>query len=141
MSYAIDAKKMLAADEGRKSRPYKCTAGKITIGIGRNLDDNGLSEEEIDMLFNNDLRRCVVSLEKNIKCYDSLSGARQLVLINMMFNMGATRLKEFKKFFAALEAGKWGEAADEMLDSDWAKQVPARANRLAAMMRENVNQY
>jgi len=141
MSYAIDAKKMLILDEGKKDRPYPDTVGKLTIGIGRNLDDVGLSEEEIDMLFRNDLRAAVVSLEKNVRCYDKLSGARQLVLINMMFNLGTPRLMKFKKFLAALDAGNYALASEEMMDSDWAKQVPNRAKRLEIMMRENVNQY
>jgi len=63
-------KKQLTLHEGRKNKPYKCTSGKITIGVGRNLDDNGLSEDEIDYLLTNDVLRCEKELQQRLPWYE-----------------------------------------------------------------------
>lgn len=127
--------KEIKRDEGVKTHPYKCSAGKLTIGVGRNIEDNGLNEDEIQYLLMNDLRSCVHDLRSNFSFYDGLDNVRKRVMINMVFNLGINRLLKFKNFLAALEAGDYEKASVEMMDSLWARQVHGRADRLSALMR------
>jgi lysozyme len=125
----------IEADEGRVRHAYKDTVGVITIGVGRNLEGVGLFDDEIDYLFHNDLRRAYHSCRYHLDVFPFLSEERQLVLVNMCFNLGTTRLLGFEKMLAALAKHDYQEAAAQMLDSKWATQVGERAQRLAARMR------
>jgi lysozyme len=125
----------LERDEGIRLRPYLDTEGKMTIGIGRNLDDIGIDPEEARYMCRKDIQRAESGLTTVIPNWRGLSDARQRVLINMCFNMGPTRLAGFKNMVSAVKTDNFEDAAKEMLDSKWAKQVGARAERLAEMMR------
>ena len=127
--------KELTRDEGMRKKPYHCTADKLTIGIGRNLDDVGISEEEAQFLLKNDIKRAVEDAKKFV-WYDDLSPARKRVIINMLFNIGLGRFKQFKKTIQYISVGDYSSAAVEMLDSRWANQVGVRAKRLSKMMKE-----
>ena len=120
----------LKRDEGVVLSLYQCSAGKNTIGVGRNLDDRGITEDESDYLLSNDIDLCVEELEGTFPWFATLSDARQRVMVNMCFNLGLSRLLGFKKFLAAMEAGDWETAGIEMLDSKWAVQVGNRSERL-----------
>lgn len=122
-------------DEGLRLKPYQCTSGKLTIGYGRNIEDNGISREEADFLLSNDIQRVEKELDTFIPWWKTLSDGRQRALINLCFNMGISRLLGFTKMLAALQAGRWVIAADEALLSRWAKQVGDRANRIAEMIK------
>jgi lysozyme len=124
----------LTRDEGKRKFAYKCTAGKTTIGIGRNLDDVGLTDEEIRLLFKHDIQRVCVDLDRALPWWRDMSDARQRVIVNMAFNLGINGLLKFKNTLAAMEAGECKRAAAGMLDSLWARQVGDRAKRLAKMM-------
>lgn len=124
----------LILHEGMKLKPYTDTVGKITIGVGRNLDDKGITREEAFFLLQNDIRECVRDLER-YQWFKELDEVRKKVLVDMRFNLGPSRLQGFKKMIAALERHDYQSAANEMLDSLWAKQVKTRAERLAEMMR------
>lgn len=124
----------LILHEGIRLKPYRCTAGKLTIGVGRNLDDKGISELEALYLLWNDIRDVMEQLEK-YEWYTKLDPIRQKVMIDMAYNLGVTGLLKFRKMIAAIELGDYGAAADQMVDSKWARQVKTRAERLADMMR------
>lgn len=124
----------LISDEGMKLKPYRCTAGKLTIGVGRNLDDVGISEAEAKTLLSHDIDR-VQNEIRHQPIYRQLDSVRQTVLCNMAFNLGTPGLLGFKKMWAALEEGDYTKASVEMLDSQWARQVKGRATRLAEQMR------
>jgi len=124
----------LKRDEGIKLKPYKCTAGKLTIGVGRNLDDVGISEVEVDTLLMNDVHNVINDLDMYIPWWKSLSGDRQRAMINLGFNLGLPRLMGFKKMLKALREGDYDRAASEALDSRWARQVKSRANRIAKLI-------
>lgn len=128
----------LEADEGKSRKPYKCTAGKTTIGIGRNLDDRGLSDDEIAYLLNNDIKNCEHDLNRALPWWRDMDDARRNVLLNMCFNLGIGRLLGFKKTLALMQAKRYDAAATEMLNSTWADQVGMRAARLARVMRTGV---
>ena len=124
---------LLKKHEGLRLKPYRCTAGKLTIGYGRNLDDNGISQNEAEQMLYNDIQVCYAECIK-FPFWNSLNEARQAVLIDMCFNLGIYRLKQFKKMLSALEVGSYSSAAAEMLNSKWAEQVKGRAADLAKIM-------
>jgi lysozyme len=125
----------LRRHEGVKNTLYKCTSDKWTIGVGRNLEDVGLSEEEIDMLLLNDIKRTKELMDDYIPWYNDLDKVRQEALINFVFNVGIGTAMKFKKAMAALEAHDYDTAAIEMLDSNWAKQVGSRAEEVTQMIK------
>lgn len=151
--------RQLLEHEGLRLSVYRCTAGKLTIAVGRNLDDVGLSDDECRalgvtpadyprlrlteaqalLLLRNDILRCQVDLDRNIPWWRALDAVRRRVLIDMAFNLGVAGLLKFKNTLAAVKAGNYEAAAQGMLASLWAKQVKGRATRLAQMMRTGVS--
>ena len=130
-------KSQLVRHEGLRLKPYRCTAGKLTIGVGRNLDDCGISQKEAYALLDNDIRKCEQQLLDEIPViYNALDEARQSVLLNMCFNLGLKGLLGFNNTLAFIAAGDWERAANGMLASKWAKQVGFRAIELSEMMRK-----
>lgn len=128
----------LKVDEGLSLVPYRCTSGKLTIGYGRNLDDVGITSVEAELLLKHDVEVAtrVARLTVGNDTWFDLTEARKAVLINMAFNLGATRFAQFKKTLQAIRDGDYETASSEMLDSRWARQVGARADRLAALMKQ-----
>lgn len=131
----MDLKKWIKSHEGFSSHLYLDTVGKRTIGFGRNIEDNGISKDEGEYLFDNDFNRCVSDL-KNYIWYTDQPQHIQDALTNMCFNLGINRLLGFKKMITALMKKDYTEAAIEALDSKWAKQVGKRANDVALMIRQ-----
>jgi lysozyme len=124
----------LVEHEGCELKPYRDTSGKWTIGIGRNLDDKGISRREALMMASNDIAEIEPQLEA-LAVWSTLTDARQRVLADMAFNLGFRGLMKFARMLKALESGDYEAAADEMLASRWAGQVKGRAQTLARMMR------
>lgn len=125
----------LRIHEGVSLKPYTCTAGHLTIGIGHNLD-NGITIKQAYALLSDDIDTAKKELDRYLPGWMGHDDARQNVLIEMVFNMGMPRLSGFKKMLAALDSRDYAQAAKEMEDSKWAKQVGARAQTLAKQMRE-----
>lgn len=125
----------LLVDEGLKLKPYTDSVGKLTIGVGRNLNDVGISEPEARVLLGNDIDRTTQALDSAFPFWKTLSENRQAVIANMAFNVGVARLLDFKNMIHDLQAGDYLGAAREMLASQWARQVGKRADRLAETMR------
>lgn len=128
----------LEIDEGLRLKPYKDTVGKMTIGIGRNLDDVGISKSEAMMLLGADIDKVCAQLDAALPWWRNMSDRRQQALANMCFNMGignSTKgLLSFRNTLSSMQAGDYKAAAQGMLNSTWAKQVGDRAKRLADMM-------
>ena len=145
----------LIVSEGLRLQVYKDTLGIDTIGIGRNLEDRGITKEElVDLdiptiehvyeygiteadavyLATNDVQIVEEELVRAHPCVDRLDSVCQLILIDMAFNMGVPRLCKFKNMWAAVHNEDYPTAAKEMLDSRWAKQVKGRATKLANAM-------
>ena len=127
----------LKRHEGVKSHAYKCTANMITVGVGRNIDENGgigLSDDEINYLLENDIKRCKQELIA-LSWFTDLDSVRQDALVNLCFNLGLTRLMGFKNAMAAMAEGNYEKAADEFMDSKWATQVGSRADEVTEMVR------
>ena len=145
----------LIEHEGLVLQVYKDSLGIDTIGIGRNLEDRGISDEELEdmgiasidhvysfgiteadaiLLAENDVQIVEEELVRAHPCVDSLDAVRQLIVIDMAFNMGVPRLNKFKMMWAAIHDEDYPTAAKEMLDSRWASQVKGRATKLANAM-------
>jgi len=124
----------LIRHEGMELKVYKDSLGIETIGIGRNLVDRGVTEEEARYLCNNDIEIVERELVQSFPIVSSLNDTRIRVLLDMAFNVGLPRLRGFKRMWAALDNQDYVEAAKEMLDSKWARQVKTRAYTLARMM-------
>lgn len=137
----------LVFHEGCKLKPYKCTKGYLTIGVGRNLETNPLSAEEKRVcgdymhgitknaafyLLRNDIARVIKECEKDIPFWYNLDDERKYALIDMCFQLGIGGLKGFKKMLAAMGDGNWIKASGECLDSKYAREdSPTRAKRIA----------
>lgn len=126
--------KQLIEHEGLRLKPYRCSAGKLTIGIGRNLDDRGITEKEAMLLLRNDILECVKDLRTIFPRFERIAETRRNVLIDMRFNLGPKRFRGFKKMIAAVKARDFEEAARQMADSQWYWQVGDRAKTLIEMM-------
>lgn len=124
----------LRRDEGLRLKPYHCTAGKLTIGYGRNLEDVGITTAEAEHLLRNDLQRVFAELDRDMPWWRDLSPGRQRALANMAVNLGLLRLKGFRLMLSALRRGDHEEAARQALDSRWARQVGDRARRIAGLL-------
>lgn len=120
--------------EGLRLKPYRCSAGKLSIGYGRNLDDVGISKTEAESLLEHDIKTAKETASQ-FRWYRELDENRQDVIVEMIFNLGLPRLLKFKKTIQALRDHDYDEAANQMLDSKWAKQVGQRAVTLADKMR------
>jgi len=136
----MDARALIKKHEGWRDHKYLCSADHWTIGWGHLIREDeiftgGISEEEGEELFEDDYHNAL-QFAMSFPFWNRLSEVRQAVLVDMAFNLGG-RLLTFKKFLKALREGKWSDAAWEMIDSKWAKQVGRRATELEYAMRFN----
>lgn len=127
---------MLKRHEGVRSKVYLCSAGYETIGVGRNISESGigLSDDEVDYLLENDIERVIKELSSEYPWFNSLDDVRKDAMIDISFNLGATRLRGFKRALAAMEVADYKLAAKEFLDSKWSRDVKGRSHELASMI-------
>lgn len=128
----------LVRDEGSRSQPYRDSKGKLTIGVGRNLDDVPLSDDEIALLLENDIKRSEADLDRHCPWWRTLTDNRQRALLNMVFNMGwgdgKRGLSTFGNTLRLIEAGNYTQAAANIRRSQYAKDVGPRAERVARLI-------
>lgn len=137
----------LRLDEGRRDRPYRDSRGIWTAGIGHNLEAHGIDpaslptpipDATIEQWFQEDIAATEASLDRNFNGWRSFGDDRQLAVMNLCFNMGwgngAHGLSTFRNMLAAMLAGDWGGAADDLLASAYAEEVGDRATRVALLM-------
>lgn len=122
-------------DCGKPCKTGDNIKGLLTVGYGRNLMGRGLSQEEAEYLLWNDVAEVYEDLRNVYPWFSKLSNNRQIVMIDLRFNMGAAKLSTFKNFLKAMEVGAWQEAAKHLLDSQYAKQVGRRATQNAELIR------
>ena len=137
--------RQLRGDEGVKAQAYQDHLGYWTIGVGRLIDarkpGSGLRAHEIDYLLRSDIEDRVEQLTRQLPWFQNLDDARRGVLLNMSFQLGVAGLLGFKNTLTTIEAGRYESAAEQMLQSRWAKQTPERAKRMAEQMRTGAWQY
>lgn len=149
----LDIKKRLEFHEGYRAKPYKCTAGFNTIGIGRNLDTNPLTEAESKLikdknnitkqeayfLLENDIMRVIKELDNLLgHQFKKLDDERRYALIDLCFNLGIRKLSQFKKTLEYLRDEEFIKAGDELLNSNYANQVKGRAIRISNLIKTGV---
>jgi len=125
---------LLELHEGNRRFVYEDTLGVPTIGVGFNLEDEGLYPEEIQFILDNRIEKYAREAQQAFPSFRFLGSTRQTVIIDMLYNLGLTRLTKFKKMWSYIDRRDYEKAATEMLDSKWAKQVGNRSKRLARMM-------
>lgn len=125
---------LLIVHEGYEQKLYTDSVGKHSIGIGRNLDDRGVCPTEIDMMCDHDMQYFYDQLDSHFKWFAELNEARQIALIDMCF-MGFKKFLSFKKMISYLASHDYNNAAIELLDSAYAKQVGKRAIDLATIIK------
>ena len=118
---------MLLKHEGMRTFPYKCSEGKLTIGVGKNLEANGITEEEAMYLLDNDIKRVTDNLDKMWPVWRQLPPKAQMVSIDATFQMGISGWMNFRHTRALMEMGCFLEASEEILRSKYAIQTPNRA--------------
>lgn len=128
----------LRREEGVRSAAYQDHLGYWTIGVGRLIDGRrggGLSDDEINMLLANDIAKCTRQMA-GWPAWEKVKAdpVRATALISMCFQLGSQGLAGFKNTLSMIAAGRWSDAARNMLLSKWAQQTPARARRVAAMI-------
>ena len=138
-------RKELELDEGVKYEIYNDHLGYATFGIGHLVIDSdpehgqeigtAISKDRVIEAFNSDVQIVLADCEQLYYGFNVLPEEVQLIIANMMFNMGRPRLSKFKGMKAGVDSQDWGKAADEMIDSAWYRQVPNRAGRLVKRMR------
>lgn len=121
-------------EEGYRAKPYRCTSGALTIGIGYNLDA-GMPFDEAVLLMRHRIDKIRRALLERLEWFPKLNEARQAALLSMAYQMGLSGLLSFKRTLASIAAGDYEQASRGMLDSKWASQTPKRAQRTAYMMR------
>lgn len=146
MSLEKDFENMLLKHEGERLAVYDCGTGKPlqrgdtlvgepTIGVGRSLSTNGISQAESRHLLARDIEACLIDCRRHFQWFDGLVRARKLVLLSMRFQLGLKGLLTFRKFLTAMRKKQYSLASHEMTDSAWARQTPKRAKELAEVMR------
>ena len=138
-------RKELELDEGCKHETYLCSQNVVTGGIGHMITESDdekyaevgveISDEQVKAWFNKDIETVLSDCELLYDDFDHLPEEAQLIIANMMFNLGYPRLKKFVGMKAGVDARDWNKAADEMIDSNYYKQLPNRAGRLVKRMR------
>ena len=136
-------KKRLVDFEGLVLKPYHCSQNYLSIGVGRNLDSNGITEEEAMYLLDNDIHKVIEQLDKQWAVWRKFPDAAKYVSIDVAFNMGINTWMSFRKTRAYMEMGEWEEASKELLDSKYAEQVGRRAifnsEQLASCQKKPTN--
>ena len=123
----------LRRDEGFSDQPYRCSSGRLTIGYGTEIES--ISRDEAEWLLAHRAAGIWAEVEAAKPFVATLPAPARRALINMAYNLGAPRLLDFTRMWAALARGDWEAAASEALDSRWARQVGDRADRIAALLR------
>lgn len=134
MDFETELRAHLEWAEGRRAKPYRDTVGKLTIGVGRCLDDVGLRDDEIDFLLGRDIES-VLSTCSTLPYWTALDDVRRLVVCDLVFNLGLAGWRKFAKANAAITRGDYAAAADELQASKWYAQVGRRGKKLTDAMR------
>ncbi len=125
----------LVVSEEKRLKPYKCKKGFLTIGIGRNLDANGISDLEAELMCLNDINKTQNELDAHLSWWRKCPENVQFVMMDMCFNLGITKFKKFTRTLDLVYAGLYERASLEMLNSSWSGQVGVRAEKLSLIMR------
>lgn len=130
----MNVAELIRAHEGLRLKPYRCTAGYLSIGYGRNLDSVGISELEAESMLQQDISAASRWLLEVLPWSFGLDAPRHAALLDLRFNLGPGGLLGFRKFLAAAARADWPRAAQELRESLWYGQVGVRAPRIVGMI-------
>ena len=131
-----EIQELLIGHEGLKLKPYRDTEGILTIGVGRNLEDNGISKDEALYMLNNDIETAISDLKSIFDDFELYPKKVQLVLIDMMFNLGKPRFSGFVHMIAAVKEQNWKNMIKEMKDSHWCEELTERCEHDISLIEE-----
>lgn len=131
----IRLRQQLERHEGRRRKVYTDTTGHLSVGVGRNLTDVGVFDDEIDLMLDNDIARTMGAIRSRLPWVDTLDEVRQRAVVDFVFNVGIGTALTFHKTLAALRTGDFDTAASQLLKSRYAQQVGRRAITLSEMFR------
>lgn len=137
MTFQSELLKQIKEHEGLRLKPYKCPAGRLTIGYGHNIEDNGLSKTACEFILFEDIEEA----ERNLYAvfgrdeYEKLSNSQKIALIDMMFNLGLSRFLTFKKFIQAIKKHDWESASAEVINSRAYEQNKKRYKKIAGQIK------
>lgn len=137
-------KRMMILEEGQRNQPYDDSTGKrvrapygnITIGIGRNLDANPLSTDIIERIFQEDAEWALETATRSVNNFTKLSENQQLGILNMIFNLGATKFNLFCNMIEAIEANNFDKAVTDLKDSQYFRSHMPRVERISRMLKD-----
>jgi len=130
-------KALIKRHEGLNLKPYLCTSGKLTIGYGRNLTDNGITETEAEDMLSYDIAEAMHDIDAIFgKLSKDFGENRYTALIDMLYNLGFSRFMGFRKMIAAIKDGDWDDAANQAMNSRWSMQVGQRALDVEKLLRK-----
>lgn len=134
---------ILKQDEGFSGVPYVCTGGAVTIGYGHNLDANPLTKEEAEFLLRRQVLQCIPDVIDAVTedKWMSMGHWRRTALVNMRYQLGSRGFRGFLRMLEAIKRGDYEQAAKDAMDSRWAAQTPARADRVAVALAEDKNTW
>lgn len=137
MSFESDLIKQIKEHEGLRLFPYKCPAGKLTIGYGHNLQDNGLSKSACEYILYDDIDEAKRNLRTIFgnEFFENLKDSKKIALIDMMFNLGMVKFLTFKRFIFAVETQNWENASYEIIHSRAYEQNKKRYKKLSEQIR------
>lgn len=141
---STEIERQLIQDEGKVRFAYKDSLGFLTIGVGFLIDKargGGLDDDEIAFILQHRIDKRSAAVKAAWPWTQELDEVRYGVLINMSYQLGVSGVGEFHHFLTAMQVSDWETASKEMLDSEWAKQTPARAHRLAKQITTGVWQW
>ena len=130
---------ILKKHEGFRTKLYKDTKGLYTIGVGRNIQENGIREIEAEFMLKNDIEQAISDLKHVFQDFDTLPDNVKLVLVDMMFNLGLSRFSKFKHMIQAVKERNWANMILEMRDSKWCRELESRCEDDTALIQELVN--
>ena len=130
------AKDLIIKHEDLSLVPYYCTAGKLTIGYGRNIEDRGITKEESLKLLENDIIVFFRELYSVISNFEDLPPKCAAALLDMIYALGLPRFSKFKDMIRSIERDDFETAADDMLNSLWYQKTPNRPKELSEIIRK-----
>lgn len=133
-------KEQIIDHEGIRLKLYRCSAGKLTIGIGRNIEKKGINTDEAFHMLTNDIQECLVDIITIFSDFSEFPEKIQLVLMDMRFNLGASGFRGFRKMIAAAKSQDWEGMKREMIHSNWYGQVGRRSRNLVKMVDEVIKE-
>ena len=136
-----EIQELLIEHEGLKLKPYKDSEGILTIGVGRNLEDNGISKDEALYMLNNNIKTAISDLKSIFDDFELYPKKVQLVLIDMMFNLGKPRFSGFVNMIAAVKEQNWKNMIKEMKDSGWCRELTERCKYDVSLIESVISAY